>query len=236
MPIRQLALAALAVLLLAVALVAQDAPAPKEEDPAALSFMAYDPPSTLVVPQHPVARARYPFVDVHSHQFELDSDKIMEVSHDLLNEVAKVIKDNPQLKKIEVEGHASAEGSDAHNLSLSKRRAKSVLKYLTANGGVDKGLLSSKGYGETRPIADNETEEGREKNRRVEFMATRIVETIQPAAPVPGQTAPANPAPGTQTPPANPTPPSGTQPQPRQPKAQPAPTSQQPKNQLEKPE
>jgi predicted TIM-barrel fold metal-dependent hydrolase len=62
---------------IAVSVAAQDAPAAqpaKAEDPAATSFMAYDPPSTLVVPQHPVARARYPFVDVHNHQFDLDSD------------------------------------------------------------------------------------------------------------------------------------------------------------------
>jgi predicted TIM-barrel fold metal-dependent hydrolase len=64
-------------LLAAVSLAAQDSAAPPQagaDDPAALSFMAYDPPSTLVVPQHPVARARYPFVDVHNHQFDLDSD------------------------------------------------------------------------------------------------------------------------------------------------------------------
>lgn len=105
-------------------------------------------------------------------QFLVNSDKILEVSHSLLDEVAKVIKDHPQIKKIEVEGHASAEGSDAKNMNLSNRRAKAVLKYLTKTGGVTSGLLSAKGYGETRPIADNETEEGREKNRRVEFTIT----------------------------------------------------------------
>lgn len=105
-------------------------------------------------------------------QFAFDSDKILPVSHDLLNEVAKVIKENPHIKKIEVEGHASAEGPDEHNMKLSNRRAKSVLKYLTEQAGVSKGMLTSKGFGETRPIADNETEEGREKNRRVEFTIT----------------------------------------------------------------
>lgn len=102
-------------------------------------------------------------------QFELDSAKILPVSHDLLNEVAKVIKEHPQIKKIEIEGHASAEGSDDHNQRLSDKRAKAVMKYLTGEGAIEKKMLSAKGYGETRPIADNETEEGREKNRRVEF-------------------------------------------------------------------
>lgn len=112
-------------------------------------------------------------------QFLVNSDKILEVSHSLLDEVAKVIKDNPQIKKIEVEGHASAEGTDAKNLNLSNRRAKAVMKYLTKTGGVTTGVLSAKGYGETRPIADNETEEGREKNRRVEFTITEqdVVQT-----------------------------------------------------------
>lgn len=105
-------------------------------------------------------------------QFEVNSAKILPVSHDLLNEVAKVIKEHPSIKKIEIEGHASAEGSDAKNQKLSENRAKSVMKFLSGEGGVDKGILSAKGYGETRPIADNETEEGREKNRRVEFTIT----------------------------------------------------------------
>ncbi len=104
--------------------------------------------------------------------FEVNSDKIQEVSHDLLNEVAKVIAENPQIKKIEVQGHASAEGSDSHNMKLSDRRAKSVRKYLTNKGGVTKDHLTAKGYGETQPIASNDTDEGREKNRRVEFVIT----------------------------------------------------------------
>jgi OOP family OmpA-OmpF porin len=105
-------------------------------------------------------------------QFAVDSAKILEASHDLLNEVAKVIKEHPRIKKIHIEGHASAEGSDAHNLKLSKNRANAVMKYLTKTGGIAKDMLSAEGYGETRPIADNETEDGREKNRRVEFMIT----------------------------------------------------------------
>ena len=78
--------AAAASLLLAAAslLIAQDpagapAPAAGAEDPAALSFMKYDPPQTLVVPQHPVTRAKYPFIDVHNHQFDLDEAGVREV-------------------------------------------------------------------------------------------------------------------------------------------------------------
>ena len=102
-------------------------------------------------------------------QFEYDSAKILEVSHSLLDEVAKVIKEHPQIKRIEVQGHASAEGSDDYNLKLSDKRAKAVMKYLTGKAGIDKAMLQAKGLGETVPIADNETEDGKEKNRRVEF-------------------------------------------------------------------
>ena len=106
-------------------------------------------------------------------QFAVNSDKIQEVSFDLLTEVAKVIKDNPQIQKIEIQGHASAEGGDSHNMRLSDRRAKAVKKFLTGKkGGVTKDHLAAKGYGETQPIASNDTEDGREKNRRVEFVIT----------------------------------------------------------------
>jgi predicted TIM-barrel fold metal-dependent hydrolase len=67
-------------------------PEPASEDPAKLSFMAYDPPSSLVVPEHPVPRAKYPFVDVHSHQFDLDEARVREVvaAMDAMNMAAMV--------------------------------------------------------------------------------------------------------------------------------------------------
>lgn len=102
-------------------------------------------------------------------QFEFDSAKIREVSHSLLNEVAQVIKDNPHIKKIEVQGHASADGNDNHNMKLSKRRAKSVRKYLLGQG-IEEGMLSAQGYGETQPLMAGDPEN--EKNRRVEFLIT----------------------------------------------------------------
>jgi outer membrane protein OmpA-like peptidoglycan-associated protein len=112
-------------------------------------------------------------------QFELDSAKILEVSHSLLNEVADVIRKNPQIKEILIEGHASADGSDQHNMTLSDKRAKAVMNYLVAKAGIDKKMLKAKGYGETKPIASNDTEDGRETNRRVEFTITAqdVVET-----------------------------------------------------------
>ena len=79
-----------------------------------------------------------------------------------------MIHKNSQIKKIRIEGNASAEGSPQHNQKLSEDRARSVLKYLTEHG-VAAGELVSIGYGADRPIADNASDAGREQNRRVEF-------------------------------------------------------------------
>jgi outer membrane protein OmpA-like peptidoglycan-associated protein len=101
-------------------------------------------------------------------QFDLDKATIRAESHGLLNEVVDTIKKHTHIKKIAIEGHASAEGSDEHNLDLSDRRAKAVMQYLVEHG-IPAGMLTAKGFGKSKPIADNDTEEGREKNRRVEF-------------------------------------------------------------------
>lgn len=104
-------------------------------------------------------------------QFGYNSAKILEVSFPLLTEIAKVLNDNPRIKKVEIGGHASSEGSDEHNLELSDRRAKSVMKWLTGDGKVASDRLTAKGYGETKPlVADEGSDADREKNRRVELL------------------------------------------------------------------
>ena len=101
-------------------------------------------------------------------QFETAKSVILPQSFSLLDDIVKVIKENDHIKKLAIEGHASAEGDPKKNLKLSDDRSKSVLKYIVDHG-IDAGRLTAKGYGITKPIADNTTEEGREKNRRVEF-------------------------------------------------------------------
>lgn len=101
-------------------------------------------------------------------QFELNSHVIKPESYSLMDEITKVVQDNPAIKKIAIEGHASSDGDDNANLALSDRRAKSVMDYMVKKG-VEQNRLQAKGFGETKPIADNGTEEGRVKNRRVEF-------------------------------------------------------------------
>jgi outer membrane protein OmpA-like peptidoglycan-associated protein len=102
-------------------------------------------------------------------QFELGSDKLLEVSFPLLDEVAGVMKDNEQIEVIEIAGHTDASGGAKRNRELSQQRAESVRKYLIAKG-ITKGRMTAKGYGPDAPIADNTTPEGAEANRRVEFV------------------------------------------------------------------
>ena len=89
-------------------------------------------------------------------------------STDVLEAIAKVLKDNPDVKHMLIEGHTDNKGNAAANMKLSQGRAESVLKWLTAKG-FDKSMFRAKGHGQDKPIADNGTDEGRRQNRRVEF-------------------------------------------------------------------
>ena len=100
---------------------------------------------------------------VNRAELTIDAKKILDF-------VAQSLNANPEVK-FEIQGHASSEGSDSYNMRLSERRAASVLAYLQSKG-VDASRMTSKGYGETVPIADNATEEGRKQNRRVELVRT----------------------------------------------------------------
>ncbi len=102
-------------------------------------------------------------------QFDLDQATIKPESHDLLDEITKVFIDNPQIKKVDIIGHTSDEGADNYNKTLSEQRAKAVVAYLTSHG-VAAARLTSKGMGESQPIGDNKTQDGKEMNRRVEFL------------------------------------------------------------------
>jgi outer membrane protein OmpA-like peptidoglycan-associated protein len=100
--------------------------------------------------------------------FDFNSAKLRPISAPVLREVARQIKDQKP-KRVIVEGHCSDEGTDEYNLKLSQGRAESVREFLIKEG-VSAALLRVMAFGESRPIASNETEEGRERNRRVEFI------------------------------------------------------------------
>ncbi len=99
--------------------------------------------------------------------FETARAQIAPESYSLLDDLARVASECREAK-IEIEGHTDANGSEQMNRKLSQARAESVVEYLTAKG-VAADRLSAAGYGESRPVADNKTEAGRAKNRRIEF-------------------------------------------------------------------
>jgi outer membrane protein OmpA-like peptidoglycan-associated protein len=101
--------------------------------------------------------------------FEFGKADIQERSFSLVDEIAEIVLENPQLKKIRIEGHTDDVGSDVANLRLSQARADSVVRAIS-DRGVNSNRLDAVGFGEMRPIDANETDDGRAANRRVEFI------------------------------------------------------------------
>jgi OOP family OmpA-OmpF porin len=101
-------------------------------------------------------------------QFDTGKATIKKASDDLLEQVASVLHDHPEILRVEVQGHTDSRGAPAFNKKLSQQRADAVVKALVARG-AEPARLTPKGYGPDVPIAENTTDEGRQKNRRVEF-------------------------------------------------------------------
>ena len=99
--------------------------------------------------------------------FEFNKDVIKPTSYPFLDEVVSVLGEEPNWT-LKVEGHTDNVGRDDYNLKLSKKRAESVKKYIESKGIMSSRIIAD-GFGSTKPIADNKTAGGREKNRRVEF-------------------------------------------------------------------
>jgi outer membrane protein OmpA-like peptidoglycan-associated protein len=102
-------------------------------------------------------------------EFEVNSDVITETGITLLDEILEILRLAPDIR-VEIAGHADTHGKPSTNLVLSEARAASVLLYLIAQG-ENPDRYTSVGYGDTQPIADNTTAEGRARNRRIEFRA-----------------------------------------------------------------
>lgn len=102
-------------------------------------------------------------------QFAVGSAEILQESDELLQDVVRVIKGLPESSKIRVEGHTDSRGRRDANQKLSQDRAQSVVTWLIGRGKIAASRFSAVGYGDTRPLAKNDTEEGRQLNRRVEF-------------------------------------------------------------------
>lgn len=104
--------------------------------------------------------------------FDFDKSSLRPDSKPELARVLALLKQNPSMK-IEISGHTDNKGSAAYNQKLSEARAKSVVDFLVA-AGIDRNKLTYIGFGFTKPIATNETEEGRQLNRRIEFKITAV--------------------------------------------------------------
>jgi outer membrane protein OmpA-like peptidoglycan-associated protein len=105
----------------------------------------------------------------HGILFDVNSANIKPESYGTLKEMASVLKDYPDLK-VKIVGHTDADGSDAANLDLSKRRAASVKASLTKEFGIDESRMETDGKGEGEPIDKNDKPAGKANNRRVEFI------------------------------------------------------------------
>lgn len=104
--------------------------------------------------------------------FETDSDSLLDESRVQLGALLEVLNRRAGME-IDLRGFTDNRGDPAHNLDLSRRRAHAVRQWLV-DRGIDPGRVTARGYGETRPVADNETEAGRARNRRVDFVIRRL--------------------------------------------------------------
>ena len=143
--------------------------APPPPPPADTTAKPAPPPPPAPAPEQPApapapAAPNYNFANI---QFEFNSGILKTESYPILDKAAAEMKKDPSAK-FKLSGYASAEGTDEHNMQLSKDRANAVKAYLV-NSGVSVNNLSADGYGEANPVADNTTEAGRVINRRVEI-------------------------------------------------------------------
>lgn len=138
----------------------------EDTTPIVLASPAPPPPA----PEPARVEVKQDRIDIQEKiQFAFDKAEILPVSDGLLSEVADAIKAHPEIKKLGINGHTDSEGDNTYNQSLSERRAQAVKTWLVQHG-VEAPRLDAKGFGESKPIADNTTPDGREKNRRVEFL------------------------------------------------------------------
>lgn len=110
-------------------------------------------------------RKTWVFKDI---KFEFDKATLMKSSYPILDNIYDILRDHPEIKSVEIQGHTCSIGTDKYNLDLSQRRANTVMKYLK-DKGIDASRMTAKGFGESQPIDTNKTKAGRSNNRRVEL-------------------------------------------------------------------
>ena len=100
--------------------------------------------------------------------FDTNKSTIKNTSKTVLSDLGNALQENPTVK-IKITGHTDSDGKETDNQKLSAQRAESVKNYLSVNFGIEKSRMLTEGKGEANPIANNDTEDGKKQNRRVEF-------------------------------------------------------------------
>ncbi|HBG06995.1 MAG: hypothetical protein A2075_09780 [Geobacteraceae bacterium GWC2_58_44] len=133
------------------------------------------------VPAAEPAPGRYKYCITLQGEFDIDQAVIRPEYHEEIAEVGNFMMKYPTTTAV-IEGHTDNVGTYNHNMDLSQRRAESVVNHLVQKFGIDRSRLAAKGYGFTRPIADNSTDDGRQKNRRMEAIIDCVneVKEIRP--------------------------------------------------------
>ncbi len=135
------------------------------------------PPAPVAPPEPPPSKVVVTDTNItiaEKVQFATGSAEILQVSYGLLDDIAKVFTDHPNLQLVEIQGHTDSTGVAAANRKLSQDRAESVMHYLVGRG-VAAYRMTAKGFGSDKPIGDNATDDGRDKNRRVEFSIVKQI-------------------------------------------------------------
>ncbi len=142
---------------------------PPAAEPASEPVAAPAPEAAPIPPSVKVIKER---IVLRGINFDFDKSAIKPEFVPVLDEAARLLKERADVREVIIEGHTCWIGTEKYNQGLSERRAKAVRDYLVSQG-VNPAELTTVGYGETRPVADNKTRDGRRMNRRVEF---KIVE------------------------------------------------------------
>ncbi len=140
-------------------------PPPPPPPPVVVAPPPPPPPVVVAPPPPPVVKPKPILAPV---LFDVIKSYINPMGAKVLDNNGKILRENPNMK-VEIGGHTDSTGSEAANKVISEKRANSCKKYLMDKFSIAGDRLTTKGYGSSKPIADNKTAEGREKNRRVEF-------------------------------------------------------------------
>ncbi|HXU94393.1 MAG TPA: OmpA family protein [Gallionella sp.] len=119
-------------------------------------------------------------------QFEIDRYAIQHEYEASVERLGAYLRKYPDTTAV-IEGHTDEVGTDEYNMQLSQRRANSVVDYLVEHTGIDRSRLKAIGYGKTRPVADNSTEEGKRQNRRIDSIIDCAMDVKEGFKPVPGR-------------------------------------------------